>query len=102
MPLVSSCRSITCSGVATGAASSMGLCFLLPLYDCQLLLKAGISQVDPHDEPVQLGFRQGEDAVVLHRIQSGYDQERPGHGVGHAVYGGLMLLHCLKQGSLGL
>ena len=56
----------------------------------------------PEHEPVELGLRQRERALVLDRVLGRDDEERIGHRVGHAVDRRLALLHALEQARLRL
>ena len=62
----------------------------------------GIAQPQPEHEPVELGLRQRERALVLDRVLGGDDEERVRHRVGRPVDRRLPLLHALEQGRLRL
>ena len=75
---------------------------LLLVEDHDLLDRLGVAEPDPEHEPVELGLRQGERALVLDGVLGGDDEERVGHRVGRAVDRRLALLHRLEEGRLGL
>src|SRR5664280_333947 len=75
----------------------------LLLVENQLLVcRAGIPEANPQHEPIELGFRQGECALVLDRVLRRDDEERLGHEVGRAVDRGLVLFHAFEQRRLRL
>jgi hypothetical protein len=61
-----------------------------------------IAHLDPHQEPVELGFGQWVGALVLDRVLGGHHHERPLEVVGHGVDGDLALLHGLEERRLRL
>ena len=75
---------------------------LLLVEDHDLLERLRVAEPDPEHEPVELGLRQGERALVLDRVLGRDDEERVGHRVGRAVDRRLALLHALEQARLGL
>ena len=70
--------------------------------DLLFLGQRGIAHVGPHQEAVQLRFRQGIGALILQGVLGGDDHEGLGQGVGLAVHRDLKLVHRLEQGALGL
>ena len=72
---------------------------LLLVEDHDLLDRLGVAEPDPEHEPVELGLRQGERALVLDGVLGGDDEERVGHRVGRAVDRRLALLHRLEEGA---
>ena len=68
----------------------------------RFMLRLRIAEPDPEHEPVELGLRQSERALVLDGVLGGDDQERVGHRVGDAVDRRLPLLHALQERGLGL
>jgi len=61
----------------------------------------GISELDPHQEPVELGFGQREGAHEVRRVLRRDDEEGLGEPARLAFGGDLMLLHRLEQRRLG-
>ena len=72
-----------------------------PLQQGHCLLALGVAQGKAHEETVQLGLRQGEGSLALHRVFRGDDQKGCLQGIGHATFGDLPLLHALQQRGLG-
>ena len=54
------------------------------------------------EEAVELGFGQGIGPLHLQGVLGGEDEEGDGQAAGDAGHGGLLLLHGLQQGALGL
>ena len=74
----------------------------LRVEDVDLLLRLGVPELEPDEEPVELGLGQREGAFVLDRVLRRHDEERVGELVGRAVDGDLPLLHRLEERRLRL
>ena len=69
--------------------------------DGDFLVEAGVAEADAHQEAVELGFGEGEDAFVFDGVLGGDDQEWGGQRVGDAVDGDLALGHGFEEGGTG-
>ena len=78
-----------------------GVAALQPLEHFRLLLRAGVTEAEADQETVQLGFRQGERALVVDGVLGGDDHERRLERVALAVHGDTLLGHRFQQGGLG-
>ena len=75
---------------------------LLLVEDDDLLHRLRVAKPKAEHEPIELGLRQREGALVLDRVLGGDHQERRRHRVRDTVDGRLPLLHALEQRRLGL
>src|SRR6185436_10277225 len=75
---------------------------VLPLEQRALGLGVRITELDAHQEAVELRFRQRESAHLMGGILRGYDEEGLRQAPGLAFGRHLMLLHRLEEGALGL
>ena len=74
---------------------------LLTVEHRHLVTRLGVAKANAHHKAVQLGFGQRKRTFILDGVLSRQDQKRLFHGIGHAVYGDLPLLHRFQEGGLG-
>src|SRR5438067_335106 len=72
-----------------------------PSEDLAFLLAPGITDGNPHDEPVELRFGKRVGTFQVNRVLCSDDQKRHIQWVGFSFDGNLTFLHSLKQGRLG-
>src|SRR5579883_18877 len=82
---------------------------LLPGQNGDLITLTRVAQIDPEQEPVELGFRKREGSFVFDRVLSSQDDKWLGKSIGRAVNRHLSLFHtfeerrlCLRSGSINL
>jgi len=76
------------------------VCELLRFKDTYLLLLLRVSDLKPHQEPIQLRLRKRISAVLLDRILCGDYKIKRAQRPGFSIGGNLALLHALKKRSL--